>query len=214
MDDFHEHLARTALARIGRFGFAPAGGYAVQAHGFLERLSEDIDLFTTVDAEEHFDAAVAEAIGAYESVGLNVVIAIQQPGFARLVVTDPAGARSSKVELGVDWRAHPPATLDVGPVLHQDDAVANKVTALYSRAQTRDYIDVDAALTSGRYTGPELLALALEHDPGFEPKLFANALHAVRRLPAAEFAAYGLDEQATADLTSRLTTWAITITDP
>jgi hypothetical protein len=39
MDDFHEHLARTALARIGQFDFALADGYAVQAHGFLERLS-------------------------------------------------------------------------------------------------------------------------------------------------------------------------------
>lgn len=96
---------------------------------------------------------------------------------------------SSKVELGVDWRAHPPATLDIGPVLHQDDAVANKVTALYSRAQTRDYIDVDAALSSGRYTSDELLALAIDHDPGFDPKLFAGALIAVRRLPLAEFAA-------------------------
>ncbi|HET9656524.1 MAG TPA: hypothetical protein VFP72_14295 [Kineosporiaceae bacterium] len=39
-------------------------------------------------------------------------------------------------------------------MLDQDDAVANKVNALYSRAQARDRIDVHAALASGRYTPP------------------------------------------------------------
>jgi predicted nucleotidyltransferase component of viral defense system len=34
--------------------------------------------------------------------------------------------------------------MSYGPVLHLDDAVANKACALYSRAQARDYIDVDA----------------------------------------------------------------------
>ena len=48
---------------------------------------------------------------------------------------------------------HRPATLAIGPVLHPDDAVANKVCALYSRAQARDYIDIDAVLRSGRYSG-------------------------------------------------------------
>lgn len=153
-------------------------------------------------------------IEAYEAAGIQVEVSVRNSGFARLVVTDPALGRSSKVELGVDWRAHPPATLDVGPVLHQDDAVANKVSALYSRAQTRDYIDVNAALMSGRYTGEELLALAADHDPGFDPKFFADALLAVRRLPLAEFTAYGLDAQTTADLTARLTNWAGDILGP
>jgi len=35
MDPFHERLARVALDEAGAFGFALAGGYAVQAHGFL-----------------------------------------------------------------------------------------------------------------------------------------------------------------------------------
>jgi len=33
MDPFHERLARVALDASGAFGFALAGGYAVQAHG-------------------------------------------------------------------------------------------------------------------------------------------------------------------------------------
>ncbi|GLY31437.1 nucleotidyl transferase AbiEii/AbiGii toxin family protein [Kineosporia sp. NBRC 101731] len=95
MDDFHERLARTALSRIGRFGFALAGGYAIQAHGFLERMCEDVDLFTTAAAEEQFDTTVAEAIDAFAEAGLDVETAVHQAGFARLVVTDLCGPGAS-----------------------------------------------------------------------------------------------------------------------
>jgi hypothetical protein len=47
MDDFHQLLARIALDAAAEHGFALAGGYAVQAHGILQRPSEDIDLFTS-----------------------------------------------------------------------------------------------------------------------------------------------------------------------
>jgi hypothetical protein len=115
---------------------------------------------------------------------------------------------SAKVELGIDWRQDAPVVLPIGPVLSADDAVANKVTALYSRAQARDYIDVDAAVACGRYDRPRLLRLAVEHDPGFEPAMFATALRAIRRLPALEFAAYGLTSEQIRALTERITTWA------
>lgn len=47
MDPLLHRLARLALSTAGDYGFCLAGGYAVQAHGFLERPSEDVDLFTT-----------------------------------------------------------------------------------------------------------------------------------------------------------------------
>ena len=46
MHPFHERLARVGLTAVSEYGFALAGGYAVQAHGLLVRPSEDIDLFT------------------------------------------------------------------------------------------------------------------------------------------------------------------------
>jgi hypothetical protein len=52
-------------------------------------------------------------------------------------------------QLAVDWRAHDHVRLAVGPVLHSDDAVANKICALFGRALPRDFLDVDAAVTSG-----------------------------------------------------------------
>ncbi len=45
MDPFHERLARVALDAAGSFGFALAGGDAVQAHGFLNRMSADVGPF-------------------------------------------------------------------------------------------------------------------------------------------------------------------------
>jgi len=45
-------------------------------------------------------------------------------------VTDVKG-QSCKVDLGVFWRARVPVVLEVGPVLHPDDAVAGKVDALF-----------------------------------------------------------------------------------
>jgi len=72
--------------------------------------------------------------------------------FTRLILTDPADGAEEKVELSVDWRAHDPVQLAIGPVLHADDAVANKVCALFGRALPRDFLDVDAAIMSGRYT--------------------------------------------------------------
>lgn len=43
MDPFHERLARVALDVAASHGFALAGGYAVQAHGFLDRPSADVE---------------------------------------------------------------------------------------------------------------------------------------------------------------------------
>ena len=214
MDPFHERLAKVGLAALTEYGFALAGGYAVQAHGILDRPSEDIDLFTTLASEARFPEAVRVAAAAFAADGLTVEVLVENPGFARLLVIDASADRSSKVELGIDWRQHPPTSLAIGPVLARDDAVANKVNALYSRGQARDYVDVDATLTTGAYSHERLLALAREHDPGFEPALFALALRAANRLPLAEFSQYGLDEPTTKALLARLTAWADAIDTP
>ncbi|MBL6280093.1 nucleotidyl transferase AbiEii/AbiGii toxin family protein [Micromonospora fiedleri] len=72
MDPFHERLARTGLRAADRYGFALAGGYAVQAAGLVERPSEDIDLFTAWDRRNEFTAAVTAVVHAYRDDGLTV----------------------------------------------------------------------------------------------------------------------------------------------
>jgi hypothetical protein len=173
MDPFHERLARVALDAAGSFGFALAGGYAVQAHGFLNRAASDIDLFAEASAEFDFPQAVDVVIAAYLREGLHVQTELRSASFARLDVR--SAADSAKVELGLDWRRNEPIRLAVGPVLHVDDAVANKVCALFGRAEVRDYVDVGAILASGRYTEDELLDLAADHDPGFDQSRLGRA---------------------------------------
>ncbi|HEX2808089.1 MAG TPA: nucleotidyl transferase AbiEii/AbiGii toxin family protein [Kineosporiaceae bacterium] len=170
-----------------------------------------MDLFTDRPDPAAFAQAVRTAITAYQDAGFRVDVEVSAEVFARLRLTDPSG-QSAKVELACDWRAHQPVQLDIGPVLHPDDAVANKVTALFGRAAPRDYVDVHAALVSGRYTPDRLLILAKEHDDGFDPEWFARALLAVDRWPDREYEAYGLDPARVKQMRSDLRQSALGIT--
>jgi hypothetical protein len=86
----------------------------------------------------------------------------EEAEFAQLHVS--RGGQTTQLDLGRDWQAHEGVTLDIGPVLHLDDAVGAKVTALIGRGLARDYIDVAAALI--RYPRRRLLELAFQRDPG------------------------------------------------
>jgi hypothetical protein len=127
--------------------------------------------------------------------------------FTRLTLATPEGGAEEKVELAVDWRAHDPVQLAVGPVLHSDDAVANKVCALFGRALPRDFLDVDAAVMSGRYKRGQLLELAAEADHGFDRLLFADALGALTQITDAAFAEYRTAPDMIADMRHRFAQW-------
>jgi hypothetical protein len=115
------------------------------------------------------------------------------------------------MDLGVDWRAHPPVRLEVGPVLAIDDAVGNKVGALFSRAETRDYLDVDAIRRSGRCSDKELLDLARNADAGFDLGWFAQNLDEVERIQPEEVWVYGLTASQLDDVKMRTKVWAASI---
>jgi hypothetical protein len=212
----HRTIAEIALAAAGSYGLALAGGYAVRAHGFGSRPSGDVDLFTDWQRRADFPAATDAVIAALEKHGYTVNVAIRGDTFARLLVQPPgdgADAEPEKVELAADWRAHPPVLLAVGPVLHPDDAVANKMCALYGRALARDFLDVDAAVTSGRYTRERLLELAANADAGFDLVLFAHALGALAQITDAAFAEYDTSPKETALLRQRFARWRAELLD-
>lgn len=220
---FERTQARVTAAALGgapEAGFALAGAGAIRAHGVTDRPTEDVDLFTAnVDATS-FSAAVDDVIAALTAEGFEVTTVRRLDGFARLEVLDPsaatstAGGRAARgghvvdVDLGIDWRAYPPVTLDVGPVLAIEDAVGNKISALYSRSEVRDYLDVDAIRRSGRFSDKELLAAAAERDPGFAATEFANQLRGAQRIEPAAAAVYGVGATALAGIQERLSAWA------
>jgi hypothetical protein len=105
MDPFHERLARLALEAAAHYGFCLAGGYAVQAHGFVNRVSKDVDLFTTMAAAADFPAAQTAVVTALEADGLAVSVEREGATFARLAVCDPSSDESSTLELGREQHA-------------------------------------------------------------------------------------------------------------
>ncbi|MDP9799390.1 hypothetical protein J2S43_007902 [Catenuloplanes nepalensis] len=210
MDPWHRRLAEIALAAAGeKHGLALAGGYAVRAHGIGERPSSDVDLFMDWQRRADFPAAVDLVIAALQQAGFTVVIDAQAETFARVIVTGAGylGGRSDKIEMAADWRSHPPVQLDLGPVLHPDDAVANKMAALYGRAVARDFLDIHATLRSGRYTREQLLRLAVNADPGFDRIMFARALGVADQISEKTFAAYGTDGETIASLRETFAGW-------
>jgi hypothetical protein len=208
MEPVHLRLAEIGLQVAGQYGFALAGGYAVQAHGILHRPSEDIDLFTAWDRRGDFAAAVEAVTDAYTQHGYTVEVTQQFETFARLAVTDPAQPEHPyKVELAANWRALPPVLMDIGPVLHADDVVAGKMSALFTRAEPRDFLDVDAAITSGRYTRQHLCELAEQADAGFDRRVLADLFGMLERYPDRRFAAYGADADHLAGLRARFADW-------
>jgi hypothetical protein len=208
---FHHGLARIGLDAGERYGFALAGGYAVQAAGFLKRPTEDIDLFTAWDRRDEFDRGARAIVDAYLAAGLRVDAERRHDTFIRLTVLD--GTQTATVELGVDLRANEPVRIAIGPVLHPEDAVANKMRALYERSHACDFIDIDAVLRSGRYDRPMLLKLARRSDITFDRSVFADALARGELLDAGDFARYGLVGDALDGLRHRFALWRVELLD-
>lgn len=200
MEPRHRTIAEIALRVAGPFGFALAGGYAVRAYGIGERPSGDVDLFTDWQRRADFPTAVDAVVTALDQHGCTVRVVARDETFARLLVRTPDAAETDKVELSADWRAHPPVLLEVGPVLHVDDALANKMCALYGRALPRDFLYIDAAIVSGRFAKERLLELAANADNGFDLVMFAHALGALSQITDAAFAEYGVSQEQISSL--------------
>src|SRR5258705_11571893 len=211
VDAFHQSLARIGLDAAERYGFALAGGYAVQAAGFLQRPSEDIDLFTVWERRSEFETAAGAIVDAYLAAGLSVEAERRHDTFTRLTVSD--GVRIAKVELGVDMRANEPVRISIGPVLHPDDADTNKMGALYDRALARDFIDIDAVVQSGRYDWRTLLQLAERSDITFDRSVFADALAQAQLLDDDDFAQYGIVGVDLDGLRTRFAAWHADLLD-
>ncbi len=213
MDELQARLARLGLDVLAEYGFVLAGGYALQAHHLVERMSEDIDIFTDRWDPNSFAAAVNAVSKSFRQHGFSVEVTRHAETFARLQITDLMSGQTASMDLAADYRQHQPVVLSVGPVLEETDAVATKVATVFSRALARDYLDLAGILASGRYTKQRLLELAVTVDAGFTRTRFAEALAAIDRFADLDFTRYGVGADRLEEVRQTIREWSHELAD-
>lgn len=213
VSDLHRDIAAIALRAAAKHGFALAGGNGLLAHEFVVRETEDVDLFTNVETgvEAAADAVAAAlrkggftAVRQDQTAGLADIFEGMGEGLAEWIVTAPDG-RETMLQLSYFDREHEPVRMDLGPVLDLEDLIGQKVCALASRIEVRDYIDTAQALRER--TAGELIRLARRRDPGLEHRDFAEAGQELDRLTDAQFAQYGLTPDEVAGIRAAFADW-------
>ncbi len=213
VSELHERIAAIALRAAAKHGFALAGGNALIAHAFIDRETEDVDLFT--DRESGVEAAAGAVERALRRAGfaaerqddlarLADIFEGLGDGLAEWLVTASDG-QQTMLQMAYFDREHDPVRMAVGPVLDLEDLIGQKVCALASRVEPRDYIDTAAALR--RYSAEELIGLARRRDPGLDERDFAAAGTELDRMPDGVFAHYGLGADEVADLRAAFADW-------
>jgi hypothetical protein len=207
LSEMQLRMAEVGLQAAGRYGFALAGGGALDVHGITHRFTADVDLHT-------------DRLGVMHQAAAEVERALTDAGFkperqqlegrgvggwnAEWWVPDPSGGDGVLLKLAIYGRQGEVMTLAVGPVLAVDDVVASKACCLVERGDPRDFVDVAEAL--GRWTVAELIAMARVANPDLEDHEFAGAGQMLDELPDETFTRYGSD-LSPAEIRERFRDW-------
>lgn len=205
LTDFHRRLLADVLAVGDAYPLALTGGYAVQAHGLVDRLSQDLDVATeNPDRMEDIAAAVRTGL---EGRGWSVRSLEADPLSARLIVTDSSSGEECEVDILKEAFWRPPVTTEFGLALSLDDVVGTKVRALADRGLARDLIDVRAA--ADRWSRTELETLGHRHArDAFDLSELQARLGGADWIDDSEFAAYGLNDDEIDELRRWALSWA------
>jgi Nucleotidyl transferase AbiEii toxin, Type IV TA system len=176
-------LARVLEILPPESSFALAGGGALIARGIVERVTDDLDLFTSEQRDVRLAATLVEE-GLAES-GWTVDTVRAGASFRRYRVTDLTTASETLLDIGWDARIDPPSRTELGPTLTVHELAADKVLALFGRAEARDLVDLHALSAQVGYG--DMLAAAREKDAGFDTYVFAQMLARTAARPDADF---------------------------
>jgi hypothetical protein len=200
----HERLLRDVLEVGNTLPFVITGGYAVQAHGLVDRLSRDIDVAT--DSFAPMEAIADTLVKGLTARGWRVGVIGVDPRSARFMVTDPALNEDCEVDILKEAFERPPTDTQWGPVLPLDAVIGTKVRALADRGLPRDLIDIHAA--SKLRSNKELESLGRRYSwEEFDLENLAIRLEGAQWRADEEFTAYGLTEQGLADLRDWAQAW-------
>lgn len=117
-------------------------------------------------------------------------------------------------ELGLDavegfGFARPVARLSIGPTLALPDAVAGKMSALWSRGEVRDFIDIDTVLREGVLTPDEVLEIGDSQEVlPMDRRMLAERFRGIALVGQLEFDVYAVDEERRAQIVERFRAWA------
>lgn len=190
--DFHQRMVDAVLTVADDYGLLLAGGYAVRAHGLVDRPSKDIDFAT--GAPIPLDEIARGLVVAFGRCGLSAGIQRGNPRSTRIVVTDPVSGVTGETDLLKEALQGRPVTVGEIRVVGLDDLIAMKTRALAGRGMPRDFIDVSSA--ADLYSYGELERMALRQDDEFSTDELVARLNRLEQIRDSAFAAYGLDEAA------------------
>jgi hypothetical protein len=198
LSSLQEQVARIVAGLPEAEGFALAGGAALVVMRVVDRATRDLDFFGP--SADEVDVLVPAVESALSAAGFGVRRERASHGFARLTVVD--GDQVTAVDLAADARIRPAESGPLGPTLSLEELGADKLLALFDRAQGRDFVDV-AALVE-RFGLERLCELASEKDSGFTRAVLVDMLGSFRRFAPEEFS---LSKDAYEDLARSVEGW-------
>jgi hypothetical protein len=205
LNDLHRRLLRDVLEIGNALPFVITGGYAVQAHGLVDRLSQDIDVATnSFQSMEEIASVLVKGLIAH---GWQVHVIGIEPVSARFMITDPELGEQCEVDILREAFNQPPDTTPWGPVLALDDVIGTKMRALANRGYPRDLIDIRAA--SRLRSLAELESLARSHAwDEFSLEELAIRLDRAQWYEDEVFASYGRTLEEITDIRHWAQSWA------
>ncbi|MEV6168312.1 nucleotidyl transferase AbiEii/AbiGii toxin family protein [Streptomyces sp. NPDC051954] len=201
----HERLLADILDLGSPYPLVLTGGYAVQAHGLVERFSRDLDVATENPAP--MDEIVASLTTGLATRGWRTTHVQTDPLSGRFLVTDPDTGEECEVDVLKEAFWAPPAQTPYGPVLSLDDVIGTKVRALADRGTVRDLIDVQAASRHRSTADLESLGRRRAHDE-FSLEDLRDRLTGADWYEDEDYAAYGLTSRQIEELKAWALEWA------
>jgi hypothetical protein len=200
LSDLQLRVARIIAGLVEAEDFALAGGAALIVRGDVERATRDLDFFgTSADAVDHL---VPAAESALQQAGFQVDRLIDSPGFTRFVVANELDR--TEVDLASDARLFPTESGPGFDLLSSEELAADKVLAVFGRAEARDFVDL--MYIEPRFGLTRLFELAREKDSGFSPVVFTEMLDRFPRLRRDEFP---IDDVQFEELQHRVQVWRV-----
>jgi Nucleotidyl transferase AbiEii toxin, Type IV TA system len=207
--EFHRRMIDAVLTVADQYGLLLCGGYAVRAHGLVERPSKDVDFATCEPIP--LDEVAKGLVVAFGRCGLDAVVLRGNPRSVRLAVTDPVSGVTGETDLLKEALQGSPVTISEMRVVGLEDLIAMKTRALGGRGMPRDLIDVASA--ADLYSFAELERMALKRDDEFSRDDLAIRLDGYHGYDDKDFTDYGLDDDGVRRVRGFAFRWSVDLAE-